>query len=71
MKASTKFGNISIVEKVVSNIRDSFLVKRNYLISTEMRYKPCFNGYTGINRSHKLYNRNIKRSESFLYNVLG
>ena len=29
-----------------------------------MRYKPCFNEYTGINRSHKLYNRNIKRSES-------
>ena len=30
-----------------------FLVKRNYLVSTEMRYKPCFNGYNGINRSHK------------------
>ena len=28
-------------------------VKRNYLISTEMHYKPYFNGYTGINKSHK------------------
>ena len=34
-------------------IKHSFLVKRNYLISIEMRYKPCFNGYNGINRSHK------------------
>ena len=38
-----------------------------------MRYKPYFNGYNGINRNIKLFNinRNIKRSESFLYNVLG
>ena len=38
-----------------------------------MRYKPCFNGYNGINRSHKtrnINNRNIKRSQSFLYNAL-
>ena len=28
-------------------------MKCNCLISTEMRYKPCFNGYNGINRSHK------------------
>ena len=35
-----------------------------------MRYKPCFNGYNGIIRSHKLYNRNIERSHSFLLNVL-
>ena len=35
-----------------------------------MRYNPCFNGYTGINRSHiKLDNRNV-RSQSLLYNVL-
>ena len=26
----------------------SFLVKRNYFISTEMRNKPCFNENTGI-----------------------
>ena len=40
-------------------------------MSTEMRYKPCFNKYNGINRSHKLHNRNIKRRHSFLLNVLG
>ena len=28
-------------------------LKCNCLISTEMRYKPCFNGYNGINRSHE------------------
>ena len=43
----------------------------NYLISTEMHYKPCFNGNNGINKSYKkLYNRNSKRSHSFLLNVL-
>ena len=36
-----------------------------------MRYKLCFNGYNGIIEVIKLYNRNIKRSQSFLYNVLG
>ena len=36
-----------------------------------MRYKPCFNEYNGIKEVIKLYNRNIKRSQSFLYNVLG
>ena len=36
-----------------------------------MRYQPCFNGYNEINRSHKLYNKNIERSQSLLYNVLG
>ena len=41
-------------------------MKRNYLISTETRYEPCFNGYDGINRSHK----NIKWSYYFLLNVL-
>ena len=41
-------------------------MKGNYLISTEPRYEPCFNGYDGINRSHK----NIKRSHSYLLNVL-
>ena len=45
-------------------------MKCNCLISTEMRYKPCFNGCNGINRSLKLYNRNIKRSHSSLLNVL-
>ena len=35
-----------------------------------MRYKPCFNEYNGIKEVIKLYNRNIKRSQSFLYNVL-
>ena len=35
-----------------------------------MSYKPCFNGYNGINRSHKTFNRNIKRYQPFLYNVL-
>ena len=29
------------------------IVKCNDLISTEIRYKPCFSGYTGINRSPK------------------
>ena len=56
MNASTKLSNISMSEKaeiMVSNIQHSFSVKRNYLIATEMLYKPCFNGYTGINRSHK------------------
>ena len=36
-----KFSNISISEKakiMVSNMLHSILVKRNYLISTEMRY---------------------------------
>ena len=57
-------------------------MKCNCLIFTEMRYKPCFNGYNhGYNQwiHHdtvesieviKLYNTNIKRSQSCLYNVL-
>ena len=44
---------------------------RTYLILTEISYKPCFNRYTGTNRSHKLYNTKYKRNiQSFLYNVL-
>ena len=46
-------------------------MKRNCLISTEIRYKPCFNGYNGIIEVIKVYNGNIKRSHSFLLNVLG
>ena len=56
MNFSTKFSNISMNEKAKNRglkIKHSFLVNRNYLISIEMRYKPCFNGYNGINRSHK------------------
>ena len=34
-------------------LKHCVLVKYNYLISIEMRYKPCFNGYNGISRSHK------------------
>ena len=54
MNTSTKFSNISISEKAKNLKHITFLfMKRNNLISTEMRYKPCFNGYNGINRSHK------------------
>ena len=70
MNASTKFSNTSIKHKN----KDSFLVRRNYLTSTEMCYKSCFNGYTGIleyMEVMKLFNRNIKKSKSFLYNILG
>ena len=35
-----------------------------------MRYKPSFNEYNGIKEVIKLYNRNVKRSQFFLYNVL-
>ena len=35
-----------------------------------MCYKPCLNGYIGIKEVIKLYNRNIKRSQSFLHNVI-
>ena len=35
-----------------------------------MRYKPCFNRYMEQIEVIKLYNRNIKRSQSLLYNVL-
>ena len=56
MNTSTKFSNISISEKAkirgLKHITFLFM-KRNNLISTEMRYKTCFNGYNGINRSHK------------------
>ena len=56
MNTSTKFSNISISEKAKNRGLKHItflLVKGNYLISTEMRYKLCFNGYNGINRSHK------------------
>ena len=54
MNVSTQFSNISISEKAKNRgLKHSFLVKRNYLISTEMRYKPCFNGHNRIDRSHK------------------
>ena len=56
MNTSTKFSNISISENTKNHglkHKHSFLVKCNNLISTEMRDKPCFNGYNGINRSHK------------------
>ena len=55
INTSKKSSNISIREKAKNRgLKDTFfLVKRNYLISTEMRYKPCFNGYNGINRIHK------------------
>ena len=46
-------------------------MKCNCLISTDMRYNPCFSGYDEIDRSHKLYNKNIERSQSLLYKVLG
>ena len=44
----------------------SFFVNRNYLISTEIRYKPCFNEYTGQNRYFMIETLR----EVFLYNVL-
>ena len=56
MNFSTKFSNISMSEKAKNRglkIKHYFLVNLNYLISIEMRCKPCFNGYNGINRSHE------------------
>ena len=70
MNTSTKFCNISITENRGLKHITLLFVKCNCLISTEMRYKPCFNEYNGIKEVIKLYNRNIKRSQSFLYNVL-
>ena len=56
MNTSTKFSNISISEKAKNcGLKHITFLKRNYLISTEMRYKPCFNGYNEINRSHKSF----------------
>ena len=52
MDASTKFSNISIRGKQKLWFK-TFLVKRLYLIPTEMRCKPYFNEYAGRNRSHK------------------
>ena len=53
MNTSTKFCNISITENRGLKHITLLFVKCNCLISTEMRYKPCFSGYNGINRSHK------------------
>ena len=56
MNTSAKFSSISISEKAKNRGLKyiTFLLgKRDYIISTEMRYEPSFNGYNGINRSHK------------------
>ena len=54
MNTSTKFSNISISEKgKIRGLKHITFLFSNYIISTEMRYKPCFKGYNGINRSHK------------------
>ena len=56
MNISTKFNNNSISEKAknrgLKHITLHFS-EAYYLVSTEMCYKPCFNGYNGINRSYK------------------
>ena len=44
-------------------------MKRNYLISTEMHYKLISMDIMESIEVIKLYNRNIKRSHSFLLNV--
>ena len=54
MNTSTKFNNILISEKAKNRgLKHITFLFSNYLISTEMRYTPCFNEYNGINRSHK------------------
>ena len=56
MNTSTKFSNISISEKAKNRALKhiTFLFSEAQLsLPTEMRYKPCFNRYHGINRSHK------------------
>ena len=50
----------------VLKITMKILTTDNYLIYSKMCYKLCFNGYTSVTRSRKLYNRNIMRSQYFL-----
>ena len=64
------FYNISISEKAKNRglKHITFLFSgAYYLVSTEMRYKACFNGYNGINRSHnrrRYISEEIKREYS-------
>ena len=74
MNTSTKFSNISISEKAKNRGLKHIaflLLKRNYLISTE-----CVTSLVSMDIMEKievikLYIRNIKRSQSFSYNVHG
>ena len=52
MNTSTKFCKRKSENRGLKHIT-LFFVKCNCLISTEMRHKPCFNGYNGTNRTHK------------------
>ena len=51
MNTSTKFFNISISENC--GLKHITLLFCDCLISTEMRYKSCFNGCNGTNKSYK------------------